>query len=499
MTPRALAAVCGILVGAGVAPAAAAAPIPEDADDVAAAQKFIGGPATPGRVPAPRVPRHPFMAPNGLSNVHDDGYQTDTYTWSGPLGRQIDVTSQFFGTLGICGITITFDRHGRLVTICISGTAVQLRLLHPLTLETLATHDLPPRTIPPGSNPFTSTGGAYFYLDHRDRAVVSLARHIYVVGQSGGETNPRFVRLEDHDLTSVIPADDQLISALADWKGDLWFVTREHGIVGVLDRRTGRLLGQRRLNEPIANSLAVGDDGGVYIVTARAMYRFDSTRRGRPRVSWRVRYRNSGIVKPGQFDAGSGTTPTLMGREYVSITDNADPMNVVVYRRARRLRRGQRRVVCEHPVFDRGASATENSLNATGRSIIVENNYGYDPPPAATSEGKTTTPGFERIDVERGGRGCRRVWRNRQEIAPSVVPKTSLANGLVYAITKPAGLPDRWYLTALSFRTGRRVYSALAGTGLFFNNHYAGIAISPRRVLYVGVLGGTIRIADGGR
>jgi hypothetical protein len=32
-------------------------------------------------------------------------------------------------------------------------------------------------------------------------------------------------------------------------------------------------------------------------------------------VSWRVVYPNSGIHKPGQSDAGSGTTPTLMGSD----------------------------------------------------------------------------------------------------------------------------------------------------------------------------------------
>ena len=64
------------------------------------------------------------------------------------------------------------------------------------------------------------------------------------------------------------------------------------------------------------------------------MYRLVS-RRGWPRVAWKVRYRNSGIVKPGQAEAGSGTTPTLMKGGYVAITDNADPMNVVVYRTRR--------------------------------------------------------------------------------------------------------------------------------------------------------------------
>src|SRR3954466_10648516 len=111
-------------------------------------------------------------------------------------------------------------------------------------------------------------------------------------------------------------------------------------------------------------------------------------------------------------------------------------MNVVVIRRARRLARGHPRVVCQQPVFRKGAGDTENSIIATGRSMIVENNYGYAPPPGATSNGKTTKPGVERVEIRRGGRGCRTVWRSR-EISPSTVPKLSLVNGLVYLYTKP--------------------------------------------------------------
>ena len=33
------------------------------------------------------------MAPNGASNIHDDGFQTDTYWIPGPLGRNMSVLS----------------------------------------------------------------------------------------------------------------------------------------------------------------------------------------------------------------------------------------------------------------------------------------------------------------------------------------------------------------------------------------------------------------------
>ncbi|MFR9754148.1 hypothetical protein ACL02S_24345, partial [Nocardia sp. 004] len=73
-------------------------------------------------------------------------------------------------------------------------------------------------------------------------------------------------------------------------------------------------------------------------------------------------------------DDGTGTTPTILPDGYVAITDNADPMNVVVYRTAPE---ATQRQVCSVPVFEPGRSNTENSLIGAGRSLIVENNYGY--------------------------------------------------------------------------------------------------------------------------
>ena len=78
------------------------------------------------------------MAPNGRSNVHNDAYQTDTYRYAGPLGRDMRSYSQAFGGIGSCGITIVFDKQGRLLTTCISATTASLRLMDPDTLDTVA-------------------------------------------------------------------------------------------------------------------------------------------------------------------------------------------------------------------------------------------------------------------------------------------------------------------------------------------------------------------------
>jgi glucose dehydrogenase len=149
------------------------------------------------------------------------------------------------------------------------------------------------------------------------------------------------------------------------------------------------------------------------------------------------------------------------------------------------------------PVFEAGKSATENSIIAVGDSLVVENNYGYEGP-TSVAQGKSTTPGVARVDVNEQAGTCTKVWTSA-EISPTTVPKASLANGLVYVYSKPPRSDgvDAWYFTAIDFHTGKTVYRRLTGTGYLYNNHYAAVSIGPDGAGYIGTLGGLIRIADG--
>lgn len=447
--------------------------------------EFYGAPVAADPHRRLRVPRHPYMARNGASNIHNDAYQSDVYNRAGPLGAGTDVDSALF--FRECA-SVTFDRRGRVVTICVGLDRPVLTVLDPVTLEPLSARSLPPRQTGAGS-PFSNfAGGGYFYLDNRDRAVVPTSeRHIVLfrVGADGGLTQRR-----DHDLTGAIASGDAIIAVMPDWRGRIWFATTR-GVVGYVTRK-GRVV-SLATEEPIGNSFAVDERGGVYIVTDEALYRFQAGHR-RVRTVWRQRYPNIGTVKSGQTQAGSGTTPTLMGRRLVAITDNADPMAVRVYQRTRHAR--GRRLVCAKRVFRKGASSTDQSLIATRRAIVVENNHGYTGP-ASTTNGGTTTPGLERIDLDRDGRGCRVAWRS-DERAPSVVPKLSLGAGLVYTYTKPErdDTSDAWYLTAIDFDTGDTEWRRLSGTGFGHNNNFAPVSIGPGGVAYVGVLGGLMRFSD---
>jgi hypothetical protein len=447
-------------------------------------------------LPPTNAPENPYMAANPNSNIHDDTWMTDTYDRAGPVGRNLQ-TQQGLYPPSLCG-SLAFDTAGRIVSVCPSlVTPPVARIIDPKTLSVLGSYTMPSAPDPAGTKAYQNfTGGGYFFLDRQDRLwSATKTSHLFVLAEQPGGTG--FDKVADYDLTSVLTSDERVTSALPDFQGRIWFVSKKDGKVGILDPKTGKLA-VMQLGEEVENSFAV-DRNAVYIVSDKRMYRF-SVRAGRPHVDWKVTYRNSGIVKPSQVDAGSGTTPTILRGGFVAITDNADPMDVVVYRTALKLKKGRHRVVCQVPVFGKGASATENSLLGTGRSLIVENNYGYQDPFSPSLTANLTTPGFARVDINKQGTGCRKVWTNTTDASPTVVPKLSTKTGLIYAYDHQddgSGSPA-WMWTAIDYRTGANVFRTTASTNsLGGNNNYAGLAIGPDGTAYLGTLGGMEALRDG--
>ena len=494
--------------------------------------RFIGQPASLEPITALPVPEDPYMAPNGRSNIHMDAYQSDTYATGGPLGHAPRVKSATL--LGIGG-TVTFDSAGRIVILVLGNGPRRLFLLDPVTLGTQWVLDLPPSS----SSGTAFGGGGYYFLDELDRAVIpTVNQQIWIVQVR--KSRPYLEHVNTCDLSQLLGqqiSDQSIQSVFPDAQGLLWFTTSgtvenkqtswtvtSPALVGTLVFQGSNQCTVKTLalappttptsttpteNELISKSFAVDPvpaaqgQGGVFIVSDYAMYRFDAAPDGTPQITWREAYdRGTPPPKPGQIQVGSGTTPTLMGTDFVTIADNANPIDVLVYRRAAQVQGS--RLVCKVPVFEENASATENSLIATNQSIVVENNYGYYGP-QATLFNRATTPGITRIDLNADQSGCNTVWTNNQELIPSVVSQMSLANGLIYTYTKD---PDScstpgpcytaaWYLTAIDFASGQTVFKRLGGTGLFYNNHYSAVYLGPdQKTAYVGVIGGLISIRD---
>ena len=109
----------------------------------------------------------------------------------------------------------------------------------------------------------------------------------------------------DYDLTSVLDEDSERItSALPDFDGLIWFVSKANGKVGTLDPKTGELK-VLELGEEIENSFAIGENG-VYIVSDKRMYRFEANDNGKPRIVWKkpLRELRDRQAEPGQRRLG---------------------------------------------------------------------------------------------------------------------------------------------------------------------------------------------------
>jgi hypothetical protein len=483
----------------------AAAPIPSASPS--AATPYVGAPATAHSVSASAIPANPWMAPAPWNNAHNDTFMSDTYAVAGPLGASPQVFSTWLGQGAANGIGFVamagFDPAGNIITPVVRGTVgslyctVTLTLVDAKTLAVLAEYPMPGYM---RQSLLDRLPGCYFYLDNEGLAVIGTTDDtIQYVSHQQTPGGWQFSKVAETDLAGYIPEGDAIEALQPDFKGHIW-VTTKGGVVITVDATTHQYLGvnttAKLLSERIVNGTAAGKDGGIYVGSTAALYRFDADRFGRPAVTWRAFYGEGDRLKPGQVDLGTGTTPTLMGGKYVAVTDNADPyMHVLVYRCAKQV--SGKRLVAKVPVFGAYQASNENSLVCTDHSIVVENNYGYVSPFQDVIGGLTTTPGLARIDRREDGTWAT-VWTNKKLSIPSTVTKLCVKNGLIYTYSKPekADGTDAWYFTAVDYRTGKVVWKQLAGTGVLYDNDYAPTYIGPDGTFYVGVNGGIVALRD---
>ena len=296
-------AAAAVLAAPASGAASPAIPIPDDPRGLLL-QPFLGTAAAERPLHRPPVPQHPYMAANDDSIIHNDAWQTDTYDRAGPVGPDL-VVSSTNSLIRDCS-SLSFLPDGTMLTVCIGVGRPIVKALDPDTLAEIASYQLPQRD--PGLLPDTSNfSGGYFYLDHRGRLVVSNAEnHVLWLRLAGA----RFVVDRDVDLSPAI-GQQRIQSVLPDWSNRIWFVTQE-GTVGYVGSK-GAIRTHPLAGEVIANSFAIDESGGVFVVSDHALYRFD-VRADRPAITWRKTYDRGTRVKPSQVSQGTGTTPTLIGR-----------------------------------------------------------------------------------------------------------------------------------------------------------------------------------------
>ena len=244
------------------------------------------------------------------SNIHNDTWMTDAYQYAGPLGRNLQAKTGLHAP-SLCG-SLAFDKAGQhRVDLPVDvrrpagprdRSRRRSRCSPPTTCPTR-------RTRPARSSSRTSPAAATSSSTTRT-ASGARPRRATCWSSPIRDNGRKLVKVADYDLSKVLTDDQRISSALPDWQGRIWFVSKKDGVIGVLDTKTGKIK-TITLNEEIENSFAVDRDG-VYIVSDKRMYRFNAGKDNKPVADWKVTYKNSGITKPSQVDAGSGTTPTIL-------------------------------------------------------------------------------------------------------------------------------------------------------------------------------------------
>ena len=492
---------------------------------------YIGAPAKAHPTANSGVPQNPFAAPNGIAHSHSDIWMSDTTNFAGPLGRNpLTLSTTLPGMHNKSWLiptgSFSFDSRGRLILNTYGVDEASIVMVDPDTLEVLTRY---PLEVVMG-DPFgqgeqkmlQSLFSIYAALDDRDQLhIVSGNKKITILKITDKPSGPEFKEGDSYDLeeltkpTDKLPQGDGISGAIMDFQGRYWINMRNSANIYLLNPATFKDIGDLKSvnlgdGEFTRNGMALTREGAAYIVTTEAMYRVDAGADDQPRIVWRQEYDTIGIVRSGQYELGSGTTPTILGEgKYVAITDNAEQMNVVVYRTELQ-KDPNDQVVCNMPVFDfpgGGQGAQSNSLVGLRNSIIVQNTFGYlfdfpdihsDPPDLTAELVQGGAPGLERIDIDPNGKGCTKVWVNT-EVASTNTPKLSTRTGLIYVQSRKWDAEknlNAYYWTAVDFYTGKVVWEKLVGTGDMFDNFWAAAGPGPNGALYGTVYGGLTMLKD---
>ena len=278
--------------------------------------------------------------------------------------------------------------------------------------------------------------------------------------------------------------------------------------------------------EEIQNSFAVGPDG-VYIVSNIALYKLrfnDETKQIEMDPKWEktfhekgdLIYPNDGTQKKGHLNDGSGTTPTLMDDRFVIIADNdKGQINLNIYSQE------DGHLVNRLPVFEKDASACENSVVAYQNSLFIGNTYNYIDP----FDFNDTPGGIDRYDLNPTTGKFEKVkdWPAEHVDAKTATPKMSTASGVIYVYNRQEESDDGhhdWQLTAIDYETGRKVFYIRPEFGkkefkdnIFFlmksfsmglknydekvfNNIWATYTFGPKNSIYIGAYRGFLKFSS---
>ena len=266
----------------------------------------------------------------------------------------------------------------------------------------------------------------------------------------------------------------------------------------------------------VRNSLAIDEDGGIYIISRNHMHKiiwrdrqFSTDEKD---GAWVAAYRNS----KGQ---GSGATPSLMGfgedDQFVVITDGDYRMNVTLFWRddipedwEQLDNAPSRRIAGVAPVnmgeLDLRQIQSEQTVVVSGYGALVVNNHPRNIPFFLPQDGFAagfligplgSNPDFQPYGVQKfewdpKSRELYVAWVNTKVSSPNGVPWVSTGSEQVYFV---GARDNKWTLEALNWFTGEETFHYVVG-GQKYNTEYSGVTIDEKGRAFFGTMWGRLRL-----
>ncbi|KIN09154.1 hypothetical protein OIDMADRAFT_38010 [Oidiodendron maius Zn] len=482
-------------------------------------EPFIGGPREPNLLrPKDKYNQFTLAYHRDTGNTRSDDYLS-------PLGEEIKTLS----TSQIKPAPLYWDDEGRLTAgaIC-NDTTTCIVALDRDTFNVTATWTGPTEHGSVPYFPFFTYSTVYY---GRRYVTPALGPRILEVERIDNEQETSFKVFRDLDLSSIVGNNSQIINSQYDADGNLWFTTGGFSGVGLGSASTTAVVGYvepagviRHIGLPgstIENGIAMSGST-VYLATGPAgdndhpnavgyLYALEPSSEG-VRILYTEKYDAGDGIKLGGISRGSGSSPSLLGNEYVTIIDNANErINLLFFRQANSPSNSSN-LLCKVPLFSPNASANENTLgshfNGDTYSVIVTNSFNAPPPinffnsttTINSSAHKVTNagPGFARIDPnpQSGERGTR--WE--ADLRATGIPTLSTASGPLYQYSQGHDLARNgsyvWYVSGVDYETGEIVFRIRTGAGPLFNNNYQSPTLGPDGAVYTWVQGGIVKVYD---
>ena len=472
------------------------------------------------------VDANPYMA-SGDSNIHHDGYNTDTTDSVLPVAIYPEINVSYEKVNANASPAIFFDTYGHAVVPLLGGLAIRDINADETTTEGYFS----PKQHDTGDYVIQSS---YSFVDESNRIVCPTSNnHVLMLRATDEDGNvlPEFEKVLDIDIKAAAEEklgktlDQNLLAVVFDYEGNLWFATggfriypdrQQQGAIGYISRTAiDAILNGEETNlsdavfvqeltpgEGAENGIAASADGAV-ILTNQNCYLLQADEG--VKVVWSTPYESIGAKESKEGDEttggglawGSGCSPSLT-KDLVMFTDNQDPVNLI----ALDMKTGEK--VASLPVLDELPEGVQVSVENSAIvyddgegtvSTVVCNWFGAGSAELGNADSdssiqsyaniydinwlrqgnKMIMPGVERVDTVKTENGyeMKSIWC-RDDLRDTSMMKLSTATGYIYGYVQDINT-GMWQYIVLDFETGETVFTMDIANKYGYNNMAIGM------------------------